>query len=251
MGASPGITNVMADYAISNMDSVEHIELGFAWNSNIKQFVLPYSIESIVHELTTNPIVLDNGRFSKIKVCSPEGITKFKLVRKQNTYCIVHSEVFTFYRYFKKNGLKKVHYRAGFPEHFFKVLDMIIKLGFGSKELINIKGIYIMPIDFTREVLKRLERPKEYKEVEDIWIKLYGKKNDENIRIEMDCLVKTLKGWEDAGSNIDTGMSISIMAQMLKKSLVKMTGVTAPEVAVPPEQFFKELLKRGIHILCK
>ncbi|MBI2004434.1 saccharopine dehydrogenase NADP-binding domain-containing protein [Candidatus Pacearchaeota archaeon] len=247
-GSTPGISNVMAAYAVNKMDSVEHIEVGFAWDSNIKKFILPYSIESIVHELTTDPIVLDNGKFKKTKACTFEGALKFREIKKQNTYCIVHSEVFTFKRYFGKKGLKFVHYKAGFPEHSFKVLDAIIKLGFGSKEPININGINLRPIDFTREVLKKIDRPKGYKETEDIWIKVYGKYGGRPKKIEMDCLVKTLKGWEDVGSNINTGMSISIMAQMLNKNLIKKEGITAPEEAVPCKSFFEELAKRKMYI---
>ncbi len=247
-GSTPGISNVMASYAVDKLDSVEHLEVGFAWDSNIKKFVLPYSIESIAHELTTDPIILDNGKFKKTKACAFEGELKFKEVEKQNTYCIVHSEVFTFKKYFGKKGLKFVHYKAGFPEHSFKVLDMIIKLGFGSKEPININGINLRPIDFTREVLKKIARPKDYKEIENIWIKAYGKEKNKSKKIEMNCVVKTLKGWEEAGSNVNTGMSISIMAQMLNKGLIKKVGITAPEEAVPPMPFFKELKKRGMHI---
>ncbi|MEW6063107.1 MAG: saccharopine dehydrogenase C-terminal domain-containing protein [Nanoarchaeota archaeon] len=245
-GSTPGISNVMAAYAVDKLDSVSNIDLGFAWNSNMKEFVLPYSIESIVHELTTDPIVLENGKFKKVKVCSPEGIVKFMGIGKQSTYCIVHSEVFTFKKYFGKKGLKFVHYKAGFPEHSFKVLDMIIKLGFGSKDPVNLKEVNLRPIDFTREVLKKIKYPKGYKEIEDIWVKVDGKKNGKSKKIEMDCLVRTLKGWENVGSNIDTGMSISIMAQMLNKNLIKKIGITAPEEAVPPLQFFKELKKRNM-----
>jgi len=247
-GSTPGISNVMASYAVDKLDSVEHIEVGFAWDSNIKKFILPYSIESIAHELTTDPIILDNGKFKKAKACAFEGELKFKGVEKQNTYCIVHSEVFTFKKYFGKKGLKFVHYKAGFPEHSFRGLDIIIKLGFGSKEPIKINEINLRPIDFTREVLKKIPRPKNYRETEDVWIKAYGEKKGKPKKIEMDCVVKTLKGWEKFGSNINTGMSISIMAQMLNKNLIKKTGITAPEEAVPPTPFFKELKKRRMKI---
>ncbi len=209
---------------------------------------MPYSIESIVHELTTDPIVLDNGKFKKTKACYFEGALKFKGIEKQNTYCIVHSEVFTFKKYFGKKGLKFVHYKAGFPEHSFRVLEVIIKLGFGSKEPINIKGVDLRPIDFTREILKKINRPKDYKETEDIWIKVYGKYKGKPKKIEMDCVVKTLNGWENYGSNVNTGMSISIMAQMLNRNLIKKIGITAPEESVPPKPFFRELKKRGMHI---
>ena len=66
----------------------------------------------------------------------------------------------------------------------------------------------------------------------------YGKKDGKSKKIEMDCVVKTLKGWEKVGSNINTGMSISIMAQMLNKNLIKKYGITAPEESVLSEIFF-------------
>src|SRR3989344_679521 len=156
-GSTPGSSNVMAAYAVSKLDSVDSIDLGFVWDSNIKEFVLPYSIESIVYELMHDPIVLENGRFRKEKACFPVGIKNIKGIGKQNTYCIVHSEVFTFSKYFKKKGLKTIHYKAGFPDHSFKVLDNIIKLGFGSSNPVEVTGIKIRPIDFTREVLKNLK----------------------------------------------------------------------------------------------
>jgi len=247
-GSTPGSSNVMAAYAVNKLDSVNSIDLGFVWDSNIKEFVLPYSIESIVYELTTEPIVLENGKFRREKACFPVGIKNIKGIGKQNTYCIVHSEVFTFSKYFKKNGLKTIHYKAGFPDYSFKVLNTIIKLGFGSSKPIEIKGVKLRPIDFTREVLKNLPRSRNYKEKEAIWIKIYGKKNKRDKELEMYLIVNTIKGWEEFGSNIDTGMSISIMAQMIQKGLIKKTGVTAPEAAVPPIEFFKELKKRGMHI---
>ncbi len=60
----------------------------------------------------------------------------------------------------------------------------------------------------------------------------------------MECLVPTLKGWEDAYTNIDTGMPISIMAQMIKNGIIKDKGSFSPEAVVPPEPYFKELRKR-------
>jgi saccharopine dehydrogenase-like NADP-dependent oxidoreductase len=247
-GSTPGTSNVMAAYAVMHLDSVKHIELGFAWDSNIKEFVLPYSIESIAHELLTPPIVLQNGKFIKRKACDMEGITMFRAVGKQATYCIVHSEVFTFARYFKKKGLKDVHYRAGFPEHSYRVIEMLLKYGFTSKEPIKVHDVEIRPVDVTRELLKNVDKPKGYKEVEDIWVKVDGMKDGKETRIEMDCVVQTKKGWEEYGSNIDTGMTISIMAQMLHNGLIKGTGVTAPEAVVPPEPFFRELTLRGMQI---
>ena len=64
----------------------------------------------------------------------------------------------------------------------------------------------------------------------------------------MECVVPTIKGWEDAYTNIDTGMPISIMAQMVKKGIIEEKGSFSPEAVVPPQPYFKELRKRQMQV---
>jgi len=247
-GSTPGIANVMAAYAVEKFDSVDTIELGFAWDSNIKKFVIPYSIHSILSEFTEMPVTYHYGKYVKENRLLCMGTLNFKEVGKQTTYCIVHSEVYTFSKYFKNKGLKNIHYMAGFPEHSYNVIKTLIDLGFNSNTPIEINGVKIKPVDFADKVLGRLNIPKGYKEIENIWVKLYGKKSAADKKTEMNCIVRTVKGWEEAGSNIDTGRSISIMSQMLKNGLIKESGVYGPEAVVPWKEFFKELGKRKMFV---
>ena len=142
-----------------------------------------------------------------------------------------------------------MHYAAGFPEHSHKVLKLLIDLGFGDNKIIySEEGKAIKTLDFTREILKIAKHPKNYRETENVWLIAKGiKDNKEKIKT-MECITSTLKGFEDAGSNINTGMTISIMAQLLFQGKIKEIGVTAPEVCVPHEEFFTELAKRKIII---
>jgi saccharopine dehydrogenase-like NADP-dependent oxidoreductase len=64
----------------------------------------------------------------------------------------------------------------------------------------------------------------------------------------MECIVPPLKGWEDAGCNIDTGMPASIMAQMIFNKTLNQPGSYSPEFIIPPEPFFKELRKRKMDV---
>lgn len=247
-GSTPGIANVMAAYAVEQLDTVEHIDLGFAWDSNMETFVLPYSFESIVYELTVPAMVLENGRFKKIQACALEGITEFFGVGPQATYCIVHSEVYTFNHYFKEKGLRSVHYKAGFPAHSHRVLETLMALGFGSQKPILSKGDSISPVDFTSRVLRHLPRPKNYTEIEDLWVKVTGTLNGKPRTIQMDCVVQPTRGWSQAGSNVDTGRTIAVMAMMIKRGEIHGLGVTAPEACVPPKLFFREIEKRGMKV---
>ncbi len=247
-GSTPGIANVMASHAVSQLDSVDHIDLGFGWDSNIKEFVLPYSIESIVYELTTPPVVLEHGKFKQSNTCYYEGTKKIRFVGPQALYCIVHSEVYTFNKYFRKKGLKNVHYTAGFPEHSHKMIKLMIDLGLGSSDAIKINGKELKIIDFTREVLKREKHPKNYREIENVWVKAAGKKDGSYKTIMLECITKTIKGFEFAGSNINTGMTISIMAQLLFNKKINAVGITAPEACTPHRIFFRELAKRKMFV---
>ncbi len=247
-GSTPGISNVMTKYAVEKFDSVDTIVLGFAWDSNIKKFVVPYSMQSIFDELTEPPVTYHHGKFVKEDRMECKGTMNFKEVGKQTVYCIVHSEVYTFSKYFRERGLKNIHYMAGFPEHSISKIKTMIDLGLNSKEEIEIDGIKIKPIDFTTKVLKKLKTPAGYREVENLWVIIEGAKDGKKTKTEMNCIIKTLKGWEEAGSNVDTGRTISIMSQMLKEGLIKEKGVYGPEAVIPQQGFFKELAKRSMYV---
>ena len=64
----------------------------------------------------------------------------------------------------------------------------------------------------------------------------------------MECLVPPLKGWEDAGCNIDTGFPASIIAQMIKRGVIKKRGSFAPEAVVPEKPFFAALAKKKLEV---
>ena len=247
-GSTPGIANVMASHAVGKFDTVDTIMLGFAWDSNIKKFVVPYSIQSIFDEFTEAPVIYNNGKFVSSNRMRCQGTFRFKTVGKQTVYCIVHSEVYTFARYFKERGLQDVHYMAGFPQHSLQVIQTLMDLCFSAQKPIEVSGVSLSPLDFTLAVLKRLPIPSGYEEVEDIWVRSSGTKNGKKKEVIMECVVKTVKGWEDAGSNIDTGRTIAVMSEMLLLGLIKEKGVHAPEGAVPHKHFFGELKKRGMHI---
>ena len=137
---------------------------------------------------------------------------------------------------------------AGFPKHSFDKIKTLVELGLGSKEPVNFKGMKIRPVDFLTQVLKRIKVPKGYKETENLWVHTYGKKDGKKKEIRMECVINTLKGWEEDYTNIDTGMPISIMAQMIKKGIIKEKGVFSPEGVVPTKYFFKELAKRKMRV---
>ena len=244
-GSVPGIGNIMLNHAAKKFDKIDDIEVGFAWNSNIKKFVVPYSIESILTEFTYPAPIIHNHKLYTIKPISSEVKCYHRAIGKENQINMHHPEMYTFPRFCKSKGVKNVKFFAGFPDHSFEKIISMVDLGLASDEHINVNGVKVKPIEFMRENLKRIKIPKGYKETENLWVEISNK----NKRILMECIVQTLDGWEEAGSNIDTGMPASIMAQMIKEKVITKPGSFAPEEIVPPEPFFKELRKRKMDIL--
>lgn len=243
-GSVPGIGNVMLRYAAEKFDILDTVEIGFSWDSNIKKFVVPFSIQSIIEEFTDPAPIVEKRHFIKKIPLSSIIENYHRAIGKQKEMFVRHPETFTFYKYFRKQGLKNIRFYAGFPEHSFRTIIGFINAGLGSKEPINFKGNKIAPIEFLTEVLKQLGYPKGYKENENLWVRVFGRKNGKKKKIAMECIVPTLRGWEDAGCNIDTGMPASITAQMIKNGVIAEKGSFAPEAVVPPKPFFRELRKR-------
>lgn len=249
IGSVPGIGNIMLKYASEKFDSIDEIDLGFAWDSNIKEFVVPFSIESVLEEFTDWAPIVEEGHFKYFKPL--DNITRgyHYFIGRQPQIIVRHPEQYTFLQYFKNKGLKNIRFYAGFPKHSFDMIVSLVKIGFANKKEVNYFGIKIKPVNFLTQMLKNLKIPKGYKEKENLWIKVSGKKNNKRKIILMECIVPPLKGWESSGCNIDTGFPASILAKMIKEGIITEKGSFSPERGIPPEYFFKELKKKKIKVL--
>ncbi|OGJ12937.1 hypothetical protein A3K82_01595 [Candidatus Pacearchaeota archaeon RBG_19FT_COMBO_34_9] len=246
-GSVPGIGNVMLNYADRKFDKIDIVEVGFAWDSNIKKFVVPFSIESILEEFTMNAPYLYHNKIKTVKPMDSVIQTYHRAIGREPEFlCGHHPETYTFHNFCRKKGVKTIEFHAGFPDHSMQVIQALLDVGFGGKKKINFKGMEIWPDEFLTELLKKLKFPKGYTETENLWVLVKGKYKGKKRKILMECIVPPLKGWEDAGCNIDTGMPASIMAQMIFKGIINKPGAYSPEDIVPVEPFFAELRKRNM-----
>ena len=249
-GSVPGIGNVMLNYADKKFDKIDTVEVGFAWTSNMKVFVVPFSMESILEEFTMAAPYIHNNKIMVVKPMNSEVRVYHRGVGRENEFkCGHHPETYTFYNFCKDKGVKNIEFYAGFPDHSMQVIQTLVDLGFESNKKVNFQGTEIWPDEFLTELLKQTKMPKGYTETENLWVLIKGKHGSKSKEILMECIVPPLKGWEDAGCNIDTGMPASIMAQMIKDKKIAESGSFAPEEIVLPEPFFKELRKRKMDVM--
>ena len=248
IGSVPGIGNIMLRYASEKFDTIENIHLGFAWDSNMKEFVVPFSIESVLEEFTDRAPIVENRHF-KYKIPLSNVIKEHhRYIGTEKELLVRHPEQYTILHYFSRKGLKNIKFYAGFPEHSFKMILSLIKLGFASRKEINYFGAKIKPMNFLTQMLKNLGAPEGYTEKENLWVHIIGTKNGKRRDTMMECLVPPLRGWESAGCNIDTGFPASVLAQMVKKGAITERGCFSPEMGVPPSIFFRELKKKKMRV---
>jgi len=245
-GSTPGVNNIMLHHAHQDFDSLETIEAGFAWDSNIKKFVVPFSIQSIIEEFTEPAPIIERGKWIEKEPLATTEKRHFREIGSQECFFVRHPETHTFYVYNKKDGVNNLRFYAGFPKHSADTIKTFIATGLGSKEPVTIDGKKVVPVEVLTQTLRKMPIPEEYTEKENLWVHVWGAKNGKPHEILMECIVNTLPGWESAGCNIDTGMPASIMAQMVKDGRITARGSFPPGPVVPTQEFFRELRSRGM-----
>lgn len=248
-GSTPGINNMMMKHASQFFKSIDTIELGFAWDSNVKKFTVPFSVESIFEELTDPAPVVENGIWMEKDPKETEVVREIREIGSQKCYLVRHPETYTFTQDYKELSPKNIRFYAGFPEHSLDMLRKLIELGLGEKKLLSFEKTEIRPVDALARILTRLAKPDNYSEKENLWVEVSGTDKTDAIRImRMECIVFTLPGWTDAGCNIDTGLPASIIAQMILDGRISQRGSFAPDPVVPTGEFFAELKKKGLTV---
>ena len=176
-GSTPGIGNIMLKYAANKLDVIDTIEAGFAWDSNIKEFVVPFSMDAIFYEFVTPAHIVENGQFILKNPLENIERRRFKGVGEQMIMPVAHSEQYTFYHYYKDKGLKNIRFYGGFPQHSFDKIVTMIELGFyGEYKKMMVNGVPTYVSDLVADLLREKERPRGYKEVENLWVNIYGMK---------------------------------------------------------------------------
>jgi lysine 6-dehydrogenase len=248
-GSTPGINNIMLYYAVTNeFETVESIEAGFAWDSNIKKFVVPFSIESIIEEFTEPAPIISNGNWEDRTPLQNLEMRNFRAIGEQASFPVRHPETYTFQRYYKHRGLKNVTFYAGFPDHSRVVIEHYIDSGLGEKKPQLIGNITVRPIDFLTTILRNITQPPGYTETENLWVSIEGMKGNKHKQLLMECVVPTLPNWKEAGCNIDTGFPASLIGQMIMNGAITARGSFAPGPIVPYEPFFEMLKKKQMKI---
>lgn len=249
VGATPGITNVMARSGADQMDQVEEVQINFA------AFRCPAPAPGLLitflwefHPKTEERTYYKNGEF--IWVGPFEGLQTVNFpgqIGEQEVCYIPHPETRTMP---KSLGAKAVSVKGCFPPHAMRLAKAMLESGLYSEEPITVKGIDTTSFEMMHEILLELPETKQT----PLWayglvVDVIGKRDGRDITIRFWTQHPPMEEWGGKAAYYkNIAIPLSIGAQMIARGDIKAKGVQPPESVLDPGIFFAELEKRGITV---
>ena len=248
MGASPGVSNMMAKYGASKMDKVDEIRIFWAESG-----IDPTGPAAMYHwfHITAEDIpVFKDGDWVNVKGLSEPEVVEFPPpIGKLEVYYTGHPEPVTLPRYIK--GVKNVSIKGAlYPPRLMEIYKTLIEVGCGSTGDFIVTKDLSMPL---RELSVRIIRAMPrfapeffgdlFKEALESYqgcagatkIEVIGEKGGEKVQYVYDLMSDSVRG--------ATATSAAMAALMILNSKVKEKGVLAPEGALDADLFFSEAQK--------
>lgn len=252
MGSGPGISNMMALAGVEQLDTVSDIDITIAmkdFTEYTSPLVTPYMLDTIIDEYTLNPVIVKDGKVTHIEPLISRPVEFKKPIGLANPVYTIHPEPVTLFESFKDRGCKNTTFSIALPKEFHEKVEFLVRLGFGSKEPINMGGVEVSPRQALLSVASNLIQPKVDKDQYSVTrVDVTGEKHGQKESVVVEVYVGTEKKWNIPAGALKTSVPPSIVAQMLAKGEVSRKGVFPPEKCIETAPFFKELAIRGMEV---
>ncbi|MFN2483778.1 MAG: saccharopine dehydrogenase family protein [Candidatus Limnocylindria bacterium] len=245
MGSTPGITNVQARYAVEQLEQVHRIGV---YCANTPEADAPerfgYSIDTILDELTTPPIVFRDGKVQELEPLAEPTVWEFlHPIGTTVVHHSLHSELATLPSSFAASGLR---------ECFFK----LNRFGYTPRALDELRSLVAsMPRDEVIEHLRRRRRvggeasrdsEPFVLDHEEVAVHVAGQLAGRPAIVRIDTLAAARENVRISGGTLLTAVPPAIVAAWLADGSLRAPGVHPPESVVEPSRLFQALAKRGI-----
>lgn len=262
LGSCPGIANVQAALAAERFDAIQAIKIYNGATTDSKDTLAwPYSLYTILDEMTERPMVFREGRFIDLEPLTEEEWFDFRPpIGQQIAHLSLHSEVATLPLSYAAKGIQecffKIHF-FGYSEKAFRKLQFLTGIGFGDKTPITVTAqrpagelapVEVKPREVLLEVLSRskaIERG-ENPGFKDIATVVEGSKAGQPLTVRVDTTAWPHPDYGVSGGTLVVGVPPAVVARWLAAGEVSVKGVYPPETSVEPNRFFAELAQRGI-----
>jgi len=250
-GVAPGMVNVLAQYGISQLDSVDAVRMFVGGLPQKPQpplnYQIVYSLEGVLDYYTTLSWVLRDGKRTQIRALSERELVHFgKPVGDLEAFHTAGGLSTMPFRY--EGKIPTMEYKTlRYPGHAH-IMEAIRELGLLSLDPVDVKGTKVVPRDVVVATIgPKLKKPEGH-DLVALRVIVSGKKNGAPRTLSWELVDEYDDRHGISAMMRTTGYSLSITGQMQAQGEIKPAGVHTPDECVPPQRYIDELGKRGIRI---
>jgi lysine 6-dehydrogenase len=244
------MVNILAEYAIQQLDTVETLRIYVGGLPQKPEpplnYQIVYSLEGVLDYYTTLSWVLRDGKRTQVKALSEIEPVNFKTLGELEGFHTAGGLSTMAFRY--EGKIPTMEYKTlRYPGHA-KIMEAVRELGLLELNPVDVKGVKVVPRDLVVAAMgPRLTKPHGH-DLVALRVFAEGQKGGKHRKI----------GWEmvdfyDEENGISamersTGYSLSITGQMQARGDIGKSGVFTPDEAMPAQKYIDELAKRGVMI---
>jgi len=249
-GLAPGMVNILAQYGIEQLDSVDSVKIFVGGLPQHPEpplnYMLVYSLEGALDYYTTLSWVLRNAKRTQVKALSEREPVTFDSLGTLEAFHTAGGLSTMAFRY--EGKVPTMEYKTlRYPGHA-ALMEDIRAMGLLSLDPVDVKGTKVVPRDaFIASVMPKLHKPKG-RDLVALRVVVSGKKNGTAASKSFELVDKYDEKHEISAMMRTTGYSLSITGLMQVRGQVSPPGVHTPDECVPPAAYIAELRKRGIDI---
>jgi len=250
-GLAPGMVNVLAQYGISQLDTVSAVRM---FVGGLPQQPAPplnyqivYSLEGVLDYYTTLSWVLRDSKRKQVRALSERETVDFGGPVGQLEAFHTAGGLSTMpFRY--EGKIPSMEYKTlRYPGHAH-IMEAIRDLGLLSLDPIDVKGSKVVPRDVVVATIgPKLKKP-EGRDLVALRVIVAGTKNGSPRTLSWELIDRYDERHGISAMMRTTGYSLSITGQMQVSGQIAPPGVHTPDECVPPKLYIEELAKRGIRI---
>jgi lysine 6-dehydrogenase len=247
-GLAPGMVNVLAQFGISQLDTVDSVKL---FVGGLPQNPLPplnyqivYSLEGVVDYYTTESLVVRGGRRTTVAALSEIEMVRFpEPLGELEAFHTAGGLSTMVFRY--EGKIPNMEYKTlRYPGHA-NIMEAIRDLGLLSLDPVDVKGQQVVPRDvFVKVAGAKLRKPGG-KDLVALRVVVTGKKDGQAAERAWQMIASYDEANGLTAMMQTTGFTLSITSQLQATGVIR-PGVHTPDECIPAERYLAMLAERGI-----
>jgi lysine 6-dehydrogenase len=250
-GVAPGMVNILAEYGIQQLDTVESVKIYVGGLPQEPEppldYQVVYSLEGVLDYYTTRSWVLRNGQRTQVTALSEREPIDFP--EPVGTLEAFHTAGGLSTMAFRYEGkVPEMEYKTlRYPGHA-EIMQTIRELGLLDADPVEVKGVLVSPRDlFVTVVGPKLTKPKG-KDLLALRVIVRGTKDGKPAERRFDLVDRYDEKHGISAMMRTTGYSLSITGQMQARREVGPPGVWTPDECMPAQAYIAALRERGIDL---